>query len=130
MKTNMLRCGRPGVVAGFLFAISAIAYADEKTPIPSFTGQRVIVKDVPDRYGVIADQIARLEKSSPQSYYVVVIKAQGQGGSAHANTPTNCSTLGGDKDQERGRSFDPQRSVIVVVVAWTTISLLSWPARL
>ena len=76
------RFGRPAFVAGLFFLIGISASAQQKTPIPSFTGERVIVADVPDRYGVLADQIKRLEKSSPQSYYVVVVKSTGTGPSA------------------------------------------------
>ena len=95
--------------------IGSTTRAQEKTPIPSFTGERVIVRDVPDRYGVLADQITRLEKSSPQSYYVVVVKSTGQGSSATRDYADELYDTWRRQGANRGRSFDPERSVIIVV---------------
>ena len=113
--TIISRFGRLGFVAGLVFLIGISASAQEKTPIPSFTGERVIVADVPDRYRVLSDQISQLEKLSPQSYYVVVVKSTGTGPEA---TLLYADELVDDWKRQgarRGQSFDPQRSVVIVV---------------
>ena len=82
MMISILRFGRAAVIGSLVLLIGRSAHAQQKTPIPTFTGERVIVAGVPDRYDALAGQIARLEKSSPQSYYVVVVKSTGTGSSA------------------------------------------------
>ena len=71
--------GRMAVIGGLFLGLNARAPAQEKAPIPSFTGERVIVLGVANQYASIAGQIARLEKASPQSYYVVVVNSTGNG---------------------------------------------------
>jgi hypothetical protein len=109
------RFGRAALVAGLIFSIGISASAQQKTPVPSFNGERVIVADVPDRYGVLADQIKRLEKSSPQSYYVVVVKSTGTGPSATRLYADELLDTWQRQKSKRGQSFDPDRSVIIVV---------------
>ena len=48
--------------------------AQEKTPFPPLSDKRVYVSGVPDRYQSLAAQINQLKRSSPQTYYVVVVK--------------------------------------------------------
>jgi len=111
----MARSRRLAAFACLFFLIGVTSRAQEKTPIPSYTGERVIVTDVPDRYGVLADQITRLEKASPQSYYVVVVKSTGQGSSATREYADELYSTWRTQGANRGRSFDPERSVVVVV---------------
>ncbi|HEX3449944.1 MAG TPA: hypothetical protein VHS97_16940, partial [Isosphaeraceae bacterium] len=113
--TIISRFGRPAVVAGLIFSIGISASAQQKTPVPSFTGERVIVADVPDRYGVLADQIKRLEKSSPQSYYVVVVKSTGTGPWATRLYADELLESWERQRSKRSQSFDPDRSVVIVV---------------
>src|SRR5262249_29532285 len=49
------------------------------SPIPEFTGARVSVSGVPDHYGPVRDEIAELERSSPQTYYVAIVRSTGIG---------------------------------------------------
>src|SRR5262249_37412212 len=49
----------------------------QASPIPAFTGERVYVSGVADEYGPLRDDIARLERTSPQTYYVVVVRSTG-----------------------------------------------------
>ena len=109
------RFGRPAFVAGLFFSIGISASAQQKTPIPSFTGERVVVADVPDRYGVLADQIKRLEKSSPQSYYVVVVKSTGTGPLATSLYANELLDSWQQQGSKRRQPFDPDRSVVIVV---------------
>ena len=115
MTTTILRSRRLAAIACLIFLIGVTTRAQEKTPIPSYTGERVIVKDVPDRYGALADQITRLEKASPQSYYVVVVKSTGQGSSATRDYANELYDTWKTEGASRGHSFDPERSVVVVV---------------
>jgi hypothetical protein len=115
MMTTRLRFGRPAVVASAVVAFCAAGRAQEQSPLPRFTGERVIVVGVPDRYQALNDQIARLEKSSPQSYYVVVIKSAGQGRSATRDYADELAAAWRSQGSKGGRLFDPERSVITVV---------------
>jgi hypothetical protein len=115
MMTTILRSGRLAAAAFLFFGIGVAARAQEKTPIPVFTGERVIVKGVPDQYRAVADQITRLEKSSPQSYYVVVVKSTGQGSSATRDYADEVFETWSQQASHRGRSFDPERSVVTIV---------------
>ena len=59
MTTLFVRLGRLAVVAGALLVLSSAAKAQEKTPLPPFTGERVIVSGVPDVYqGFATDHAA------------------------------------------------------------------------
>ena len=48
MKMRMLGFGRLAVIGGLILGIDPGARAQEPTPIPDFTGKRVIVAGVPD----------------------------------------------------------------------------------
>src|SRR5262245_38942863 len=82
MFTSSLRFGLPAIIAVISLSMAPAAQAQEKTPFPPLSGRRVYVVGVPDRYEGLADQISRLERSSPQSYYVVVVKSTGRDRSA------------------------------------------------
>ena len=107
--------GRLGFFGGVFFLIGIPVLAQQKTPIPAFTGERVVVADVPDRYGVLVDQIKQLEKTSPQSYYVVVVKSTGTGPEATRLYADELFENWQRQRANRGQSFDPKRSVIIVV---------------
>ena len=55
------------------------ATAQERTPIPEYTGDRVYIVDVPGSYQSLNETIKQLERSSPQSYFVVVVRSAGHG---------------------------------------------------
>ena len=61
------------------FSWHSTAIAQEKTPFPALSDKRVYVAGVPDRYQSLEAQIKQLERSSPQTYYVVVVKGAGPG---------------------------------------------------
>jgi len=116
MLTSMLlRLGRPAIIAGVVLSIGSAARAQEKTPFPPLSDQRVYVAGVPDQYAGLADRIKRLERSSPQTYYVVVVKSTGPGGSATKDYADELFATWRSEASRRGLSFDPERSVITVV---------------
>ena len=62
-----------------------------------------------------AAQITRLEKSSPQSYYVVVVKSSGTGRAATGEFADDLVDVWSTQKVKRERSFDADRSVVIVV---------------
>ena len=115
MMISMLRFVPAAVIGSLVFWVGPAAWAQQKPSIPSFTGERVIVVGVPDQYGSLAGHITRLEKASPQSYYVVVVKSTGRGGSATREFADELVESWQTQRNRRGRSFDPERSVVIVV---------------
>jgi uncharacterized membrane protein YgcG len=115
MMISILRFGWTGVIGTSVFLIGSLAQAQQKTPIPSFSGERVIVAGVPDRYDALGAQIARLEKASPQSYYVVVVKSTGTGSGATRAYANEVVDAWRSQRFKPGQSFDPDRSVVIVV---------------
>jgi uncharacterized membrane protein YgcG len=75
---TMSRFMRLATVA-MLAGATTMGRAAERTPYPAFTGERVYTSGVPDRFDALGEHITRLEKSSPQTYYVAVVKSFGDG---------------------------------------------------
>ena len=115
MVTTMSGSRRAAVLTALLLLHGHAAGAQEKTPLPPFTGERVIVKGVDDRFQDARTHIARLEKSSPQTYYVVVVKSTGRGASATAKYIDELRDSWLGQKDKNGQSFDPDRSVLIVV---------------
>jgi hypothetical protein len=91
------------------------AEAQGRSLIPDFSGERVYAVDTPDQYGPLREDIRRLERNSPQTYYVVVIPSAGTGRKA---TRDYLEVLVGQwKSQAAARKipFDTKRSVIIVL---------------
>src|SRR4051794_27047657 len=86
MRYKTSRTRRWGVIFLAAFSIPAAystpAEAQEKTPVPEYTGERVYVKDVTDSFQGLNHTIKELERSSPQSYFVVVVRSAGAGENA------------------------------------------------
>jgi uncharacterized membrane protein YgcG len=95
----------------------AEARGQDRTPIPEFTGKRVYISGIPnpDRYAGLAEEIVRLERTSPQTYYVVVIPSSGRGASATRDYVDAVYETWREQAATRGLSLDPRRSVILVV---------------
>jgi TPM domain len=117
MMTSLFRVGWAAVMGGLILAVGPAARAQEqqKAPIPRFSGERVIVVGAPDRYASLAGQIAKLEKASPQSYYVIVVNSSGKGPSATRDYADQVFESWQSQRSRRGPSFDAERSVIIVV---------------
>jgi len=87
----------------------------ERTPYPAFSGDRVYVAGVPDRFDGLSDLIKRLEKTSPQTYYVAVVKSFGDGEHAAQHYVDELFRIWRSEAARRGLKLDPDRSVIVAV---------------
>ena len=78
----MRRFGWVSLLAFLGISWHSTVLAQEKTPFPALSDKRVYVAGVPDRYQSLEAQIKQLERSSPQTYYVVVVKGAGRGENA------------------------------------------------
>ena len=87
----------------------------DQTPFPEFNGKRVYVAGVPDQYKGLAGQIAELEKSSKQTYYVAVVQSSGPGQLSAADYVKAMFATWQRQAQSRGLALDPERSVVVLV---------------
>ncbi|WP_337174122.1 TPM domain-containing protein [Paludisphaera sp.] len=87
----------------------ALIGAAPPSPMPEFTGARLYVVDVPDRYQAVERAIRELEADSPRSYYVAVVKTAG--GEPHA-ARDYAERL--RESWREGAGFDADSSVIVV----------------
>ncbi len=99
----------------FLAGSPGQAAAQERTPIPEYTGDRVYIRDVPGSYDSLKDSIKQLERSSPQSYFVVVVRTVGQGSNAAARYVDELSDMWSKQARAKGLKLDPERSVITLV---------------
>ena len=115
MITSMRRFGWAGLFAGLVLCWGSTSLAQEKTPFPTFSEKHVYVSGVPDRYQSLERQINQLERSSPQTYYVVVVKKSGEGKTAAIRYAKELSELWRGEAAKTRRSFDAGRSVIVVL---------------
>ena len=91
------------------------AVAQERTPIPEYTGDRVYIKDVPGSYQSLNETIKQLERSSPQSYFVVVVRSAGPGPDSATRYVDELSDTWSKQARAKGLKLDPERSVITLV---------------
>ncbi len=91
------------------------AVAQQKTPIPEYTGDRVYVKDVPGSYQSLKETIKQLERSSPQSYFVVVVRSAGPGPDSATRYVDELSDTWSKQARAKGLKLDPERSVITLM---------------
>ena len=91
------------------------AVAQERTPIPEYTGDRVYIKDVPGSYRSLNETIKQLERSSPQSYFVVVVRSAGPGPDSATRYVEELSDTWSKQARVKGLKLDPERSVITLV---------------
>lgn len=91
------------------------AIAQEKTPIPTFTGESLYVAGVPNTFEPLRDEIHRLEQSSPQAYYVAVVNSSGPGKDATKYYADQLYKDWLEQASRKGPRLDPDRAVIVVL---------------
>src|SRR5271165_4047373 len=91
------------------------AAAQVRTPIPEYTGDRVYIKDVPGSYQSLKETIKQLERSSPQSYFVVVVRSAGPGPDSATRYVEELSDTWSKQARAKGLKLDPERSVITLV---------------
>ena len=73
------------------------------------------VAGVPDRYQALEAQIKQLERSSPQTYYVVVVKRTGRGEKAATRYAEELLEHWRTQAARSRRSFETDRSVLIVL---------------
>jgi hypothetical protein len=115
MRSTLARfrpIGRVALIALGVMLAGSPSRAQDKTPVPAFNGNRVYVAGVPDRYQSLAGQIVDLEKSSRQTYYVVVVKSTGKNAADYVDSVYETWR---DQATARRLSLDPERSVVVVM---------------
>jgi uncharacterized membrane protein YgcG len=101
---------------GLVVALSGSVVAAPATPFPAFDGSRVVVAGVADLYTEILEvEISRLERASPQTYYVVVVKTSGRGDWATRDYTDQLWGRWRAEALPEKRALDPQRSVLVVL---------------
>ena len=93
----------------------ARAQAVSKTPLPEFTGSRVTVAEVPDRYPDLAKQIDQVEKATGASFYVAAIRSSGRGDNATRTYVDDLFRAWSKSPAGKTSKFDPDRSVLIVV---------------
>ncbi|MGD0043167.1 MAG: TPM domain-containing protein, partial [Isosphaeraceae bacterium] len=79
------------------------------------TGDRVYIKDVPGSYQSLKETIKQLERSSPQSYFVVVVRSAGPGPDSATRYVDELSDTWSKQARAKGLKLDPERSVIALV---------------
>ncbi|MBV8317031.1 MAG: TPM domain-containing protein [Planctomycetaceae bacterium] len=89
--------------------------AQVRAPIPELTSERVYVIGVDDEYRSLRDEIAHLERASPQTYYVVILRSAGPGRRATHDYLEALVERWEDQARQKGLKFDRRRSVIIVV---------------
>src|SRR5262245_52436006 len=114
MMTNLSRFNQPAIIAGLLLSVGMLSHAQDRAPFPTLSDKRVYVAGVPDRYEALAGQINQLERSSPQSYYVVVLDSSGRGSTATHDYADQLFERWRNQAAQSRRSFDPDRSVLIV----------------
>ena len=115
MITITRRMGWAGFFAGLALSWGSTALAQERTPFPAFSDKHVYVSGVPDRYQAIESQINQLERSSPQTYYVVVVKKAGSGPKAAIQYAEELFDRWRSEAARSRRAFNADRSILIVL---------------
>ena len=115
MITSTQWFGSAGLFASLVLSWVSTALAQEKTPFPTLGDKHVYVAGVPDQFRALETQINELERSSPQTYYVVVIKQAGPGPKAAIQYAEELFDRWRSQAAKEGRPFDADRSILVVL---------------
>src|SRR5262249_44551956 len=116
MTTSMRRFGSAIFITCVACSCSRAVLAQEKTPFPALSDKRVYVEGVAAKpFQSLEEQINQLERSSPQTYYAVVVKYAGPGEKAAIRYAEDLFARWRTPDQKSGRSIDPDRSVLIVL---------------
>ena len=115
MTISTRRFGWAIVIACVGLPWHSSAIAQEKTPFPALSDKRVYVAGVPDRYQALEPQIKGLERSSPQTYYVVVVKRSGDGEKAATRYAEELLEHWRTQAARSRRSFETDRAVLIVL---------------
>ncbi|WP_165244389.1 TPM domain-containing protein [Paludisphaera soli] len=102
------------VLFGPMVLVATFGLAAEPTPLPRFTGERLYVAGVPDRYEPVAKAIQALEARSDRTYYVAVVKSAGDGEHATLDYAERLRDAWRAEAKGQDLSLDPERATIVV----------------
>lgn len=92
------------------------AAGQSKSPVPDFDRDRhVYTVGVPDQYGRVRDEIARLEARSPQTYYVVVTRTTGPARGASRDYLDELVSTWTRQAKAQKAKFDTRRAVFIVL---------------
>jgi hypothetical protein len=105
----------PFAILSILAVSSLPAVAQVKTPIPEYTGDRVYVREVADSYSSLNRAIKELERSSPQTYFAIVVRSAGAGPDAASNYVNDLYDSWLGQARAKGLKLDPERSVITLL---------------
>ena len=94
---------------------SSASLAQVTAPIPPLSEDRVYAVGVPDEYGALRDEIARLERESPQTYRVVVLRSAGSGRRAIRDYLDALVERWEEQARRGPATFDRRRGVVIVV---------------
>ena len=89
--------------------------ARDRSPIPRFTGARVYTVNVEDSFSNLDTTIRKLEKASPQTYYVVVVKSFGEGPNAAIDYVDDLYRAWRRQASDKKIPLDDERSVVTVI---------------
>ena len=110
---SILWFGQTAVMGGLVVAVPTV-WAQQKTPFPPFTGERVIVEGVPDRF-----DDARPDRAVGEVIAAIVLRRRRQVDRArrigHGEYIDELRDAWLGQKARNGRSFDPDRSVLIVV---------------
>ncbi len=99
-----------------LWSTVGTAWAQQRSGVPDLReDQHVYVVGVPDDYAPLREDIARLESTSPQTYYVVVVKSTGTGARAPREYLNALTSKWEAQAREAKRPFDERRVVIILM---------------
>ena len=87
----------------------------DPSPIPEYTGERVYQTQVDGDYDSLRPDIARLEKESSQTYYVVVVRSTGSGKKATRAYLEQMIERWESQAARRKIAFDPKRAVVILL---------------
>ncbi len=112
-----MKCNTPLQIAmlALVFAPGGGVQAQERTPFPPFTGERVYVAGVSGSFDSVKPVIERLEKGSGQTYYVAIVNSFGKGSGAALEYVSALEREWRRQAEAKKLKLDGERSVIVAI---------------
>ncbi|QEH37512.1 Chromosome partition protein Smc [Aquisphaera giovannonii] len=104
-----------GAVVVAAMAAAVVARAAEKSPIPAYTGDRLYVAEVPGDFSGVRRAIEELERTSPQTYFVVVVRSAGGDAASAGRYVADLERAWREQAKAKGLKLDAARSIITLV---------------
>lgn len=99
----------------FALSFAGRGHAQSVPSVPPFTGDCVISVNVPDEYRGLREEIRRIESSSERTYFAVITDTVGGQPEADRAFADRIAESWKRAPAAGGKSFDPKRSVLMVV---------------